>query len=407
MRDGWTLRTLGEVMTKRHDFTPVDSDTTYTILGVQRSGLGIVQRDPIRGDAQKFSKLLRVERDDVVYRTITAFEAPSAVVGPGEAGHFVTPQTFPVFRPDSRRLFPDYMRLLTTWPTFHEEMASRCTGTVLRRKTLSVGAWLSIPVLLPPLSAQRRIVDLIGAVDAAIAAADEVTKGAKTALGAAADRIFTTHCPEMTSLEDLASVRGTLVGGPFGSSLTTKDYTDDGVPVIRGANMSADGPWVGGAFAYVSADKADELHRNLARPGDVIFTQRGTLGQVSLVPTDGPDHYVVSQSQMRLRVDTSRDDARFVYYVFSAPRMVSAIRSRNTATANPHINLGILRSLDIPRPALTVQREHVDRLELLDKVADCARTEASRLRALRSNLLTVLLSGEHEIPETYDELLAG
>lgn len=407
MRDGWTLTTLDEVMTKRHDFTPVDSDTTYTILGVQRSGLGMVQRDPIRGDAQKFSKLLRVERDDVVYRTITAFEAPSAVVGPDEAGHFVTPQTFPVFRLDSRRLFPDYMRLLTTWPTFHEEMASRCTGTVLRRKTLSVGAWLRIPVLLPPLSEQRRIVDLIGAVDAAIAAAEEVTERAKTALGAAADRVFTTHRPEMTSLEDLASVRGALVGGPFGSSLTTKDYTDDGVPVIRGANMSADGPWVGGAFAYVSVDKADELHRNLARPGDVVFTQRGTLGQVSLVPADGPDHYVVSQSQMRLRVDTSRDDARFVYYVFSAPRMVSAIRSRNTATANPHINLGILRSLDIPRPALTVQREHVDRLELLDKVVDCARTEANRLRALRSNLLTVLLSGEHEMPETYDELLAG
>lgn len=32
-------------------------------------------------------------------------------------------------------------------------------------------------------------------------------------------------------------------------------------------------------------------------------------------------------------------------------------------------------------------------------------TRLSTLRTLRSNLLTVLLSGEHEIPETYDELM--
>jgi type I restriction enzyme, S subunit len=35
-----------------------------------------------------------------------------------------------------------------------------------------------------------------------------------------------------------ASGRNTLVGGPFGSNLTAKDYTEDGVPVIRGVNRS-------------------------------------------------------------------------------------------------------------------------------------------------------------------------
>ena len=34
-----------------------------------------------------------------------------------------------------------------------------------------------------------------------------------------------------------------------------------------------------------------------------------------------------------------------------------------------------------------------------------AQATAAAFRTIRSNLLTVLLSGEHEIPATYDQLL--
>ena len=42
-----------------------------------------------------------------------------------------------------------------------------------------------------------------------------------------------------TKLEALASdIPYAFVGGPFGSKLTTRDYVESGVPVIRGSNMS-------------------------------------------------------------------------------------------------------------------------------------------------------------------------
>lgn len=90
-----------------------------------------------------------------------------------------------------------------------------------------------------------------------------------------------------------APQRNALVGGPFGSNLVSKDYVDDGVPVIRGQNMGA-GRWVDGEFAFVTQAKAQELSANVARPGDVVFTQRGTLGQVAIVPESPHDRYIVS-----------------------------------------------------------------------------------------------------------------
>ncbi len=151
-----------------------------------------------------------------------------------------------------------------------------------------------------------------------------------------------------------ATARNALVGGPFGSNLVSRDYREFGVPVIRGQNMA--GRWVGGEFAYVSEEKAHSLTANLARGGDIVFTQRGTLGQVSLVPGADDERYLISQSQMKLSVNPDLADPLFYYYVFSSPAQREHIRLSAIQTGVPHTNLGILRSTEILIPPLEEQR---------------------------------------------------
>ena len=111
-----------------------------------------------------------------------------------------------------------------------------------------------------------------------------------------------------------APVKNALVGGPFGSNLVSADYVPVGVPVIRGQNMGV-GRWVDGEFVFVTTEKADTLSPNNANPGDLIFTQRGTLGQVAIVPGGRFGRYVISQSQMKLTVDKDKADTLFLYSV--------------------------------------------------------------------------------------------
>jgi hypothetical protein len=86
-------------------------------------------------------------------------------------------------------------------------------------------------------------------------------------------------------VEDLAAPeRWALNGGPFGSKLVSNMYTSTGVPVIRGCNLPNEARFDEKDFVYVSEQKADELRQHNARPGDLIITQRGTLGQVGLNP---------------------------------------------------------------------------------------------------------------------------
>lgn len=147
-----------------------------------------------------------------------------------------------------------------------------------------------------------------------------------------------------------------LAGGPFGSNLTTRDYVDEGVPVIRGVNLPSDKKFLDDDFVFVSEEKAIELAPNVARPGDLIFTQRGTLGQVGLIPQNANfQRYVISQSQMKLTVDPTKADALFVYYFFRHPMTVEAVQRRAITSGVPHINLGILRDFELPLPPVSTQ----------------------------------------------------
>ncbi|MBA3352506.1 MAG: restriction endonuclease subunit S [Blastocatellia bacterium] len=172
-----------------------------------------------------------------------------------------------------------------------------------------------------------------------------------------------------------AKKRWALNGGPFGSKLSRKHYSESGVPVIRGTNLSSSSCFTFDDFVYVSEEKADELRANNAHPGDLIFTQRGTIGQVGLIPFNSPiPRFVISQSQMKLTPDPEQADAFFLYHFFSAAETVQEIQNLAFAAGVPHINLEILRNFEVPLPPLRVQRRIAGILSTYDELMEnCQR----------------------------------
>lgn len=354
--------------------TIASSDRTITSLGLAKSSANLLPTGAV----------LLTTRASVGFTAVAA--APLA-----------TNQGFQSLIPGDD-LLPAFLML---WiQANREEIRSRAGGSTFPE--VSKVKVRQIPITVPPLEVQRRIVELVGAMDANCDALVAECESAECVFDALKEDLTATG--QAVKVRDLAHQPRGLVGGPFGSSLTAKDYVEAGVPVIRGTNMPKVGKWVGGDFVYVSERKAASLRSNSAQPGDVIFTQRGTLGQVGIVPAAEYDQYVVSQSQMRLRVDPGSTLADFIFYTFSKPSMVAHIQSLNTATANPHINLGILGEVQIMLPSLDEQRRVCDVLGAVARAGASVQSELAALRSLRSRTLNALLSGEIEIPESYDRL---
>ena len=193
-----------------------------------------------------------------------------------------------------------------------------------------------------------------------------------------------------------ASQRNAIVGGPFGSDLVSKDYVEVGVPVIRGQNMN--GRWIQGPYVFVTALKARLFSANLAHPGDIVFTQRGTLGQVSLVPEQPYDAYLVSQSQMKVTLNRNLIDPIFLFHVFSGSYHQQVISDRTIQTGVPHINLGILRDIPIQVPSLPEQRHITEVLEDMDELHWALERLIAKKRAMKFAAMQQLLSGKTRLP---------
>jgi len=186
-------------------------------------------------------------------------------------------------------------------------------------------------------------------------------------------------------LEDIqAPNTRAIVSGPFGSNIGSRFFVSDGVPVIRGNNLTKDMTrFIDNGFVFVTEEKARELSGCVALPGDLVFTAAGSLGQVGLIPWSAKyPKYIISNKQMRVRLNRQVVDELFAFYWFSSPLMVKYIDQRNTGSSVPLINLSILRNLPLPLPPLAEQRSIACILGTLDDKIELNRQMNKTLEAI-------------------------
>ncbi|MGR6900393.1 restriction endonuclease subunit S [Glutamicibacter sp. V16R2B1] len=392
MTSNWETVRLGDLISKRTDFTAVEPSSEYEIVGVQRSGWGLARRAPIRGDSMKFTKLMRLESDNLVYRTITAFEAPSTVVTKDFEGAFVTPQTFPVFRLDTGRILPCFMALLTTFPSFHDAMAERCTGSVLRRKTLSVGAFESIPVALPPLAEQRRIVDLIGALDNTIEAAEDLESDISRTRLEIANSLWLTG-NNFVEIEKL----GKTVTGATPSTKNEDFWATNDVPFVTPSDLDKSGADVSRYTRFVSKAGASKNGRSVPAGAVLQVCIGASVGKVGVTTEEA-----TFNQQINAITGMDESAARFVALMLSSDYFQSAIATEAGVSTMPIVSKSKWNSMTIPWLTRSDRVAASRVAEELQNARQLAAEHSRSLRTLRSELLTALLSGAHEIPEAYD-----
>ncbi|MFC5757426.1 restriction endonuclease subunit S [Rhizobium sp. GCM10022189] len=202
-----------------------------------------------------------------------------------------------------------------------------------------------------------------------------------------------------------SSERHACVAGPFGSSISSKFFTTSGVPVIRGSNLTIGlERFVARDFVFVSEETAGKFSAQTVCAGDLVFTCWGTIGQVGLIPKDGPfDRYIISNKQLKLRVDREVLDPLFAFYFFAAPDSVRYVQDRAIGSAVPGINLGILKSLPVLIPPLSIQQRIVSILSAYDDLIEVNRRQITLLEEMARGLfeewfVRFRFPGHEEVP---------
>jgi type I restriction enzyme S subunit len=175
--------------------------------------------------------------------------------------------------------------------------------------------------------------------------------------------------------------------GPFGSDIKTDNFVTSGVPVIRGQNLTS-GRFNGKEFVFLTEEKANQLGNAVAFPGDLVFTHRGTLGQVGLIPNHPYPRYVVSQSQMRLQCDPSLVLPEFLYYYFKSRQGQHALLANTSQTGVPAISRPVtsLKAIKLRIPGIEQQLQITNILGTLDDKIELNQRMAATLEEMARSI---------------------
>jgi type I restriction enzyme S subunit len=113
----------------------------------------------------------------------------------------------------------------------------------------------------------------------------------------------------LAKFEEVAlPVKGAIVSGPFGSNIGSRFFVEEGVPVIRGNNLTfGQRRFIDDGFVYLTEEKAQEFRNCEAVAADLIFTAAGTIGQVGIIPQDARFEFPIRVGPGYL-VDIAKED---------------------------------------------------------------------------------------------------
>jgi len=261
-------------------------------------------------------------------------------------------------------------------------------------------------VYLPSLPEQQRIVDLIGSLDETIEAADEVAMEGRGSLehfgNDAVERSAARGWPTVTLSEALGE-KGVIQTGPFGSQLHQSDYVETGTPVVMPANMR-DGQVVLSGMSMIGDSDVERLSRHRLRSGDIAWSRRGDVTRFAVIGDDEAG-MICGTGCLLVRAEQPALSAWLA--VWLATTTVSGWLVDNAVGATmANLNTGILAKVPVSLPPLSERASFIGAVEALNSSIEASQSYAASLRNLRTNLLTALLSGTHEIPVSYDDLLS-
>ena len=183
----------------------------------------------------------------------------------------------------------------------------------------------------------------------------------------------------------VANLSEKVAMGPFGSSIKVSTFVPDGVPIISGQHLHGVRIDETPGFNFITHEHAQRLANANVRRGDVIFTHRGNIGQVSYIPEDSQfERYIVSQSQFYVRCDKTQAVPEFIALYFTSAEGQHQLLANTSQVGVPSIAQPVtyLRTLQVPLPPLSEQRTIAHILGTLDDKIELNRRMNATLEAM-------------------------
>ena len=269
-----------------------------------------------------------------------------------------------------------------------------------------------IPVPVPPLSEQERIVSRIEELFSQLDAGVETLKKTKAQLAVYRQAVLkeafegrlTQAFREENGLPDWKTIsitqaivqrKNALKAGPFGSALKKECYVPSGYKVYGQEQVIANNENIGNY--YIDEEKYQELISCAIAPHDILISLVGTVGKV-LVLSDNCLPGIINPRLIKVTLDEKIMMPYFFKYYFESAYLKSLYKKKAHGATMDVLNMGMIKELPFPLCDIQEQgqviKEIESRLSVCDSIEQTVDTALQQAEAMRQSILKQAFKGE-------------
>ena len=344
-----------------------------------------------------------VEQGDILVATVRPNLNAVAILENDNLLHTTASTGYCILRPDKSKVEKNYLFYWLRTNMFIKDMVRKSTGANYPAVSDKIIKESKIP--LPPLSIQKKIVEILDKADAL----RKKTEQLLTYYDQLAESIFYEMFGETKTNEELSLVnimedvngKPVFSNGPFGSDLLTSELKKEGVPVVYIRDIR-NGYFDWKSDVYVTSEKAKSLTNCKVIKGDMLMTKVGDPpGTVAIYP----NRYdaIITQDVIRFRLNSSIAMQDYIMYYFNssigqqklAPIIIQGTRQR--------FPLKELKKLSIPIPCLSNQKEFSNKIKLINRLKIKTKNQLAEITNLYQSLLQKAFKGGSAFRELVNE----
>ncbi len=288
-------------------------------------------------------------------------------------------------------LRPHRNKIIDNWLIYflnHSDLSEFVSGLTVPK--LNQGNLREIPIPVPPLPEQQRIVALL----------DEAFDGLATAKTNAEQNLANARALFESHLDAVFRQRGEgwvekklgdkdlleIIDGDRGVNYPKKsDFHSEGHCIFLSTkNVRPDG-FDFGSTIFITQEKDRRLRKGKLQRNDVIMTTRGTIGNIGHYSEDVPfDHIRINSGMLIFRPNKRSILSSYLFELLRSGIMKDQIQKQTTGAAQPQLPIKTLVNFTIPFPT-----NLEDQRSVVAKVRDL-ESETQNLEAIYQRKLAAL-----------------
>ena len=288
---------------------------------------------------------------------------------------------------------PQFLPYFLQSNQFHQRALEISVGSL--SPTINWRVLANCEFQLPTLTMQARAVELLTAVETESAAIAVVKRRATDLRSAIIEDSASKPNLPIVSVRDVVSTQSQGVQvGPFGGSLSSKYFSERGVPVLKINNIMDSGELDLSGVVRTPKAHAKTLSRYIVETGDVVTASQATIGRTAVV-TEEAAGSLISQHLIRIRVDIERYRPAFLAEIFNSPLVLRQMAAVKTKTTRDGLNTADVESFRIPALPLIDQDIVLRSLSHVQKAAIAANAHERSVSLLARSLVSDVLKDLH------------